>query len=163
MVLHHQAPFTQVRDSVRTTFATLGALISPKSSVSAGHMSGPIQIMSIYHKLFTLENGWKLVLWFSVLLNINLAILNLLPFPVLDGGHIVMAIGEWMRGKPVKGKILEYVQAGCAMLLLGFMLFITLKDIGGLGSDRTGEGKKPAFDPPPAGTGEGAPEPAKNS
>lgn len=131
-VLVRQGPWTLVKDSVRTTFATLGSLISRSSSVSAGHMSGPVQIMSIYHQLFNIQNGWRLVLWFSIVLNINLAILNMLPFPVLDGGHIVMSIGEMLRGRPMRGRILEMVQAACVVLLLSFMLFVTLKDVGGM-------------------------------
>ncbi len=56
-------------------------------------------IVRIYYLLFESENGWKLALWFSVILNVNLAILNMLPIPVLDGGHIVLAIIE---GDPPK-------------------------------------------------------------
>ena len=45
------------------------------------------------------------MIFFGALLNVNLAILNLLPFPVLDGGHIVMATVEWVRRKPTPVKI----------------------------------------------------------
>jgi regulator of sigma E protease len=45
--------------------------------------------------------GWQLALSLSVLINVNLAILSLLPFPVLDGGHIVLAIIEGIRRKPI--------------------------------------------------------------
>jgi len=47
-------------------------------------------IVRIYYMLFEGEDGWKLALWFSVVLNVNLAILNMLPIPVLDGGMILM-------------------------------------------------------------------------
>jgi regulator of sigma E protease len=67
---------------------------------------------------------------------VNLAILNMLPLPVLDGGHIVLAIGEMIAGRPVKARLLEVVQTCFALLLLGFFLFITSKDIG----DRLGIG-----------------------
>ena len=46
----------------------------------------------------------RLALGFLVLLNINLAILNLLPVPVLDGGHILLSIIEWIRKEPVSVK-----------------------------------------------------------
>jgi regulator of sigma E protease len=68
-------------------------------------------------------------LWFSVFLNVNLAVLNLLPFPVLDGGHIVLAIIEAIRRKPINVRLLEIVQSGFAILLIGFMLYVTFFDV----------------------------------
>jgi len=76
------------------------------------------------------EYGWLRVLAFFVLFNVNLAVLNMLPLPVLDGGHIVMALAEWGRGKPLPTRFLEVVQSLCALVIIGFMLFITTKDIG---------------------------------
>jgi regulator of sigma E protease len=63
-------------------------------------------------------------------LNVNLAILNMLPIPVLDGGHIVLAIIESMRRKPVNIRILEVVQTGCAVLIIGYMAYVSFFDIG---------------------------------
>ena len=86
------------------------------------------------------------VLWFSVVLNVNLALLNLLPFPVLDGGHITMAILEWIRRKPLNIRILEVVQTACVLLLLGFMVFISFKDTGdvfGIGRKHDAAGDEP--------------------
>jgi regulator of sigma E protease len=68
-------------------------------------------------------------LWFSVVLNVNLAMLNLLPIPVLDGGHITLAVIEAVRRKPVNVKFLEFVQTGCAMVIIGFMVFIAFFDV----------------------------------
>ena len=78
----------------------VGAVASPKSDVKLQHMSGPVMIVRIYYMLFEGENGWKLALWFSVILNVNLAILNMLPIPVLDGGHIVLALIEACAASP---------------------------------------------------------------
>ena len=90
--------------------------------------------------LFESENGWKLALWFSVILNVNLAILNMLPIPVLDGGHIVLAMIEGVRRKPVNMKILEWVQTACATLIIGYMLYISFFDLGDLfGKERRPE------------------------
>jgi Predicted membrane-associated Zn-dependent proteases 1 len=66
-----------------------------------------VGIGRIYYLLFQSERGWQLALWFSVILNVNLAILNLLPIPVLDGGHIVLALIESVRRKPVNMRVLE--------------------------------------------------------
>jgi regulator of sigma E protease len=63
-------------------------------------------------------------------ININLAMLNMLPFPVLDGGHILLACIEVVRRRPVNAKLLQYVQTSCAVLLIGFMLFIMFFDTG---------------------------------
>ncbi|MGB0992966.1 MAG: site-2 protease family protein, partial [Akkermansiaceae bacterium] len=75
-------------------------------------------------------DGWKLALAFTVLFNINLAILNMLPFPVLDGGHITLSLLEIIAGRPVKARILEVVQTGFVLLIFGLFLYITSKDIG---------------------------------
>ena len=94
---------------------TIGAVASPKSDVKFQHMSGPIGIGHVYYMLFENDRGWQLALWFSVILNVNLAILNMLPIPVLDGGHIVLAMIESIRRKPINIRMLEIVQTGCAV------------------------------------------------
>ena len=63
-------------------------------------------IVRAYKNFFESENGWRRVLWFSVVLNVNLALLNLLPFPVLDGGHHAVLI-EVVRRRPVSGRLLN--------------------------------------------------------
>lgn len=141
--LVRENPITQVVNSFNSIVKTLGAVFSPKSDVSAGHLSGPVGIMGLYYDLFQHEEGWRLALWFSVLLNVNLAILNMLPFPVLDGGHIVMATVEWVRKRPIPFKVLEVVQTAFVLFLLGFMAFVTLKDVG----DRVPEGDNGAAPP----------------
>jgi len=139
LTLSHPDPVEQVYHSITSTLQTIGAVASPKSDVKLQHMSGPVMIVKIYYMLFESENGWKLALWFSVILNVNLAILNMLPIPVLDGGHIVLALIEGVRRKPVNMKILEWVQTACATLIIGYMLYISFFDIGdlfGKNSDR---------------------------
>ena len=76
--------------------------------------------------------GWQLALWFSVVLNVNLAVMNMLPLPVLDGGHILLAIIEWICGHPIHQKTLEIVQTTFAMLLIGTMLYISFYDVSDL-------------------------------
>jgi len=63
---------------------------------------------------------------------VNLAILNMLPIPVLDGGHIVLAIIESIRRKPVNIRVLEVVQTACAVLIIGYMAYVSFFDIGDL-------------------------------
>jgi len=125
----HPNPIEQIYDSVTSTLKTIGAVASPKSDVKLQHLSGPVGIGRIYYLLFQNERGWQLALWFSVILNVNLAILNMLPIPVLDGGHIVLAIIESVRRKPVNMRVLEVIQTSCAMLIIGYMLYVTFFDV----------------------------------
>src|SRR5438105_1996803 len=129
MSLSHPDPVEQVYHSITSTLQTIGAVASPNSDVKLQHMSGPIMIVRIYYLLFGGDNGWKLALWFSVILNVNLAILNMLPIPVLDGGHIVLALIESVRRKPVNMRLLEIVQTSCAVLIIGYMLYVTFFDV----------------------------------
>jgi regulator of sigma E protease len=86
--------------------------------------------------LLQTEDGWRRILSFLVLFNVNLAVLNMLPFPVLDGGHITMAILEKICGKPIQMKTMEVIQTACALALISLMLYVTSKDIG----DKFGRG-----------------------
>jgi len=129
MSISHPNPIEQVYESVTSTLKTIGAVASPKSDVKLQHLSGPVGIGRIYYLLFQSERGWQLALWFSVILNVNLAILNMLPIPVLDGGHILLAIVESVRRKPVNMRVLEVVQTSCAVLIIGYMLYVTFFDV----------------------------------
>lgn len=144
----HPNPFRQVADAATSIFRMLDALFSPRSDVKAAHFSGPVGIMRLYYQVFETDYGWRLALSLSVLINVNLALLNLLPFPVLDGGHIVLALIEAIRRKPLNVKILEAVQTAAALLLIAFMLYVTFFDIG----DFFARQDKPAATPPPAPT-----------
>jgi regulator of sigma E protease len=129
-VLIYPRPLAQIRESAGQIFATIGAVFSSKSDVGIQQLGGAVMIIRVYKNFFESENGWRRVLWFSVLLNVNLALLNLLPFPVLDGGHITLAIVEAIRRRPVSARLLNYLQSACAVVLIGFMLFIAFYDTG---------------------------------
>jgi regulator of sigma E protease len=128
MDVDYPGPISQIKASVNAMASTLGAVVSRKSDIGLQHLSGPVGIVRIYYRLFESEQGWRLAIWFSVVLNINLALLNMLPIPVLDGGHITLAIIEGIRRKPVNVKIIGFIQTGCALLIIGYMLFITFFD-----------------------------------
>jgi regulator of sigma E protease len=130
VTLAHPTPFDQIATSANQIFATLGTVFSHKSDVSVQQLGGAVMIIRLYTNLFESEHGWRQVLWFSVILNVNLALLNMLPFPVLDGGHITLALFEAIRRRPVSGKLLNYLQSACAAVLIAFMLFIAFFDTG---------------------------------
>lgn len=119
----------QVRASVMAMVDTFGALLAKNSDIKPQHLGGAVKIMDVYYRLFDSEQGWRLALWFSVLMNVNLAILNMLPIPVLDGGHILLAIIEGIRKKPISARVVGYIQTACAVLLIGFMVYISFYDV----------------------------------
>jgi regulator of sigma E protease len=128
--LTHPTPDEQIRASVGQIVGTIRALTSRKSDVGVQQLGGAVMIIRVYKNLFESEDGWRQVLWFSVIMNVNLALLNMLPFPVLDGGHITLALIEMVRRRPVSGRLLNYLQSACAALLIAFMLFIAFFDTG---------------------------------
>jgi len=127
--ISHPTPFELIHNSVTSTLNTLGAVISPKSDVKLQHLSGPIGIGRIYYLFFVSERGWQLVLWLSVVLNVNLAILNMLPIPVLDGGHILFGLIESVRRKPLNIRVLEVVQGVCTVLIIMAIAYISFFDV----------------------------------
>lgn len=131
--LAHVSPITQVNDSVVTMGRTLFALVSPSSDVGVKHMSGPVGIFDVLRKL--LLKDFRDLIAFCVFFNVNLAILNLLPIPILDGGHITFAIIEWITKRPVHVKVLYALQTSFFILLIAFMLFVSFHDFGRIGKD----------------------------
>ena len=99
-----------------------------QTGVSVKSFAGPVGILGGWWNEFA-SGGMRRGLWLAVVLNINLAIFNLLPLPVLDGGHIVFALIEAVLRKPVNARFVHVVTTGFAALLIGFMLYITFNDI----------------------------------
>lgn len=157
LTLVHPRPWPQVTDSVEQIINMVGALAAKHSDVKTAHFSGPVGIMNLYYRIFQAPEGWRLAIAFSVFFNVNLALLNMLPLPVLDGGHITLAILEAIRRKPANSRIVEIVNTACAVLLFGFMLYVSFFDIG----DLFGKDKAEPKPPPPAAESAAPREPAK--
>ncbi len=94
---------------------------------------------------FTLlmDKPFHRILGIMVLININLALLNLLPFPVLDGGHITIATMEAIARRPVNIRFLEVLQMAFVFILFSIMIYVTSKDIPD--DFGTGDGKPPEY------------------
>jgi regulator of sigma E protease len=123
--VEHPTPWAQVKDVCAKMVDTFSALAhSKQTGIGAKDLSGPVGILAILAA--QVNSDYRLALSFLVLLNINLAFINLLPIPVLDGGHILMAIIEKIRRRPLSLKFVEYTTTGFAVLLLSFMLYITI-------------------------------------
>jgi regulator of sigma E protease len=133
--LAYPGAWAQVTSSVNTMIETFSALFTRHSDIKAQHLGGAVKIMSVYYRLFSSEDGWRLALWFSVLMNVNLAILNLLPLPVLDGGHIVLAVLEGIRRRPISLRIINGLTTTFAVVIIGFMLYLAFYDVQDLGKE----------------------------
>ena len=126
--IEHPTPWAQVKDVCQQVYFTVSALAhSHESGVRASDLSGPVGIIGVL--AIQANTDYRLALSFLVMLNINLAILNMLPLPVLDGGHIVMAVLERIRRRPLEVRVIEYTTTAFAVLLISFMLYVTFFDI----------------------------------
>jgi regulator of sigma E protease len=126
--IEHIPPWVQISSVVERTVNTFSALAhSKQTGVGLKDLSGPPGILALLAAY--VNSDWRLALSFLVLLNINLAIINLFPVPVLDGGHIVMALVERLFGRPLPRRLVEYTTTGFAVLLIGFMLYVSFNDV----------------------------------
>ncbi|BCU76561.1 RIP metalloprotease RseP [Luteolibacter sp. LG18] len=127
----------QIGESLSMMWTTLDRVTSKDSSIGIDHLSGPAGIAKAQYRMLQMENPYNRLLGFFVLFNVNLAVLNMLPFPVLDGGHILLALMESIARRPVKARALEWVQTAFALMLISLMLYVTSKDLfGDIGGHR---------------------------
>lgn len=111
------------------TYVTLARLF--QGSVKISHLRGPVGIVDEGTKIAT--RGFPYLLFFLGLISVNLAVINFLPIPIVDGGHVVFLIIEKIKGSPVGPKVQTYASlAGLAVI--GFVFLTTLYyDVGRLG------------------------------
>lgn len=95
--------------------------------VSPKNVGGIITISAVSYGLT--EAGWIKFFFFLCLVSINLAFLNVLPIPVLDGGHLFFLIIEKLKGSPVSNRVLGTSQAVGVVLLLSLMVYVTYNDL----------------------------------
>ena len=94
--------------------------------VSTSNLSGPITIAKVAGD--SAKSGAETFLGFLALLSVSLAVLNLLPIPVLDGGHVVLHLLEWVRGAPLPERVQALgVQVGL-MLVVSLMALALIND-----------------------------------
>lgn len=93
----------------------------------ADQFAGPIGIANITGEAARL--GFIYLLQFTALLSLNLAIINILPFPALDGGRILFLIIEKLKGRPIKQELEILIHNIGFMLLIALIIFVTYKDI----------------------------------
>lgn len=93
-------------------------------------LAGPLGIVQMTGKV--VEKGFIPLLQFAALLSINLGLVNLLPVPMLDGGHVITLLLEAVRGKPLSDAAMQKIQYVGILLLISLMIFATISDIGRL-------------------------------
>ena len=118
------ASLNRTKDLVTFTFKSIARML--QGLISPSNLSGPITIAQVAAS--TAEAGWVAWLGFLALLSVSLGALNLLPIPVLDGGHLVFYGFEAVMGKPLPEKVqLAGYQMG-VVLVLSIMVFALYND-----------------------------------
>jgi RIP metalloprotease RseP len=119
-------PFETCVDIVRSTFTTLRRLFDRDSDIKVNQLASVISITKTYYNI---SEDITRVLFFTVLINLNLAILNLLPIPVLDGGHMLIATIQRYTNNAIKASAVIILQYTFMALLFGLMAYIILNDV----------------------------------
>lgn len=131
-MLPHDAALRAVETTYRNTIlilVALSSLIADAFTLSAdvSSLAGPVGIATLTGEAASF--GFGALLTFAALLSINLAIINLLPFPALDGGRLLFLFVESVSRRKIPLKVANALNAGGFMLLIALMIGITIQDI----------------------------------
>lgn len=128
----HPKPLETVLEFSTLIFRVLAALVTPATSgMAASALAGPVFILSSLWDM--VQNSFAMALWFTCLLNVNLAVLNLLPIPVLDGGHVVFSLWEVITRRRINARFKTMIMTACWFLLIFAMIFLSFRDVSRLG------------------------------
>ncbi len=123
----------EVRYQIKSTFVSLKYLFSGRASVN--DLSGPVGIVNMIGDTYEESISYGIMaaavslLGFAILLSANLGVMNLLPFPALDGGRLVFIILEMIRGKKIPPEKEGMIHFAGLVVLMAFMVFIMANDI----------------------------------
>lgn len=118
--------------TVTMIWESLIDLVSGRYGMEA--VSGPVGVTEALTDAIDtdVKTGSSTFIYLSVVISMNLGVMNLLPLPALDGGRLVFLIIEGIRRKPIKPELEGYVHLAGIVLLMLFMLFVSVKDVIGL-------------------------------
>ena len=114
---------------VRTMVDVIGQIFAGERS--AKELGGPLKIAQYSGQ--TVSLGLLPIVSFMAFISINLGFINLLPIPLLDGGHLFFYLIEAVRGRPLPAQAQEWAFRSGLALLLSFMLFVTVNDLSSFG------------------------------
>lgn len=123
------AAFREVGEQIRAWYMGLKMLILKHQGIK--DLAGPIGIAQITGKVAAM--GFVPVIMLTALLSINLGLVNLIPIPILDGGHLLFYLLEFISGRPVPDRFREHGLRLGLGLILGLMLLVTFDDLTRLG------------------------------
>jgi regulator of sigma E protease len=136
--------FTAIKKGIQIThefiYRTIMGFFSIFAKRDIGQMSGPLMIVSMTVK--GAEQGFSILIFFLAIISINLAILNLIPLPILDGGQILFYGIEALIRRQIPIRIKEYIHIASWILILLLILYISTKDIARIASPFIGSIKK---------------------
>ncbi|MFY9341141.1 MAG: RIP metalloprotease, partial [Planctomycetota bacterium] len=112
-------------DMIKQLYLTLKRMVT--GDVGAKNLGGIIRISQVSYQ--AANRGFTWFLYLMAMLSLNLAFVNLLPIPVLDGGHLLFLLIEKVKGSPVSGRVFGYSQVVGLVFVLMLVLFVTYNDI----------------------------------
>jgi regulator of sigma E protease len=127
-----EAPFV----GVQRTFQITGMMAQGLGQIFVGQRSvkelgGPLKIAQVSGQQLAL--GWDSLIWLIAMISINLGFINLLPVPILDGGHLFFYAIEWIRRRPVPPQVQEWAFRGGLAAILALMVMTTFNDLDSFG------------------------------
>ena len=126
MLLKHT--FWRSYSCVKMVYDSIAGMFTQRYTIEA--VSGPVGITGVITE--AAKDSWLSVLHLVILISINLGIMNLLPLPALDGGHLLIYVVEAIRRKPLKAEVEGMINFVGLVLLLGLSVLIMIKDVIGL-------------------------------
>jgi regulator of sigma E protease len=121
--------FADIRQALATSLQGLGQIVTGKRSVK--DLGGPLKIAQFSGERASL--GWLPFVAFMGIISINLGFINLLPIPMLDGGHLLFYAIEAVRREPLKPEAQEWAFRTGLAALLALMILVTLNDLASFG------------------------------
>lgn len=124
-VQYNPSPFTLLSDALQEIWLVFSNLFRGK--LSPKYLSGPVGIFQLMQQSWI--GGISEAIYFLGIISLNLGVLNLLPIPVLDGGHILFSLYEWITKSRIPSKTMERLIIPMVVLLVVFFIYVTYQDI----------------------------------
>ncbi len=127
----YRAPVIAIEQTVyivKVSVEGLWQIITGRRPIT--ELGGPVKIAKFSGEQFSL--GWWNFVQFAAFISINLGFINLLPIPMLDGGHLAFYAAEGVRRKPVSARTMEWAFRTGLAVVLAFMVFVTVNDVASL-------------------------------